>query len=73
MSDWRPISTAPKDETWILGYDPDGPRESNVWLLHWITPNPPPAAGFWACDEWLEWHPTHWMPLPTPPGSEVKP
>lgn len=66
---WRPIETAPKDETDIL--------------LHWdylkIT-----GMAYW-CLERNDWYalegdtnyytkpPTHWMPLPPPPSTEPAP
>ena len=58
--DWRPIETAPRDHF---------PRL--VWAKHW-----PVCVAFldvtWAwwpvpAHEPLDWAPTHWQPLPTPP------
>jgi hypothetical protein len=64
MADWQPISSAPKDGAEILGfrnrYESLGRRE--VFITKWFEP--------WNC--WthgsMEWHPTHWMPLPDPPA-----
>jgi hypothetical protein len=65
---WRPIETAPKDETEILlfipdmqGY-PDNPRiVSAYWGICGWTDNA--AVG---CQTWG--NPSHWMPLPNPPA-----
>lgn len=77
-NDWQPISTAPKDGTQIrlyipafvegdksLGYAAPGQREG-FWagsLKHgrWVTPGTMSTEGI---------HPSHWMPLPSPPESE---
>lgn len=62
---WRQISTAPKDGTFILVLDADG----EVRYAQWNKP------GWWCghdCygnDEFVE-DPTHWMPLPPPQGEE---
>ena len=70
-SGWRPIETAPKDGTAILGYVPiiPGPGDSDA------TPNGDliviwwEARGCWTDDRDLPalCRPTHWMPLPEPP------
>jgi len=55
---WKPISTAPKDGTEILGYW----ARSKVYGLT-----------EWRGDGWIDEEgdpvsdPTHWMPLPEPP------
>ena len=69
MSEWKPIETAPRDGETILAFKPDE-RRSGDWM----------TAVYWSDDDYLRgWvmvgglhvaHPTHWMPLPTPP--EVK-
>lgn len=58
--EWQPISTAPKDGSWVLLFSPE---------------DVVPRVGRW-CDlskEWLFTHdkPTFWQPLPAPP-KEVK-
>jgi hypothetical protein len=70
MSDWQPISTAPKDGTQILVYFP----QIGVWQVLWSREvfN----DGFWCVSDnkfedrplrgWSD-EPTHWMPLPDPP------
>lgn len=65
---WQRISTAPKDGTRILAwpYWKEHPvalvrwSESSV-LPHWRTP-----GGLWG-----NLQPTHWMPLPAPPATDV--
>ncbi len=72
MTDWRPIETAPKDGTEILGWhtnvyeygEPSGPL-----VIRWDWP-----WDFWAaCGvggyefEQDRTNFTHWMPLPDPP------
>lgn len=81
MSQWRDISTAPKDRTVVLLY--------GIWASEISRPVPKPTTdiGFWndgASDhpgnDWWElltgagyacWmRPSHWMPLPPPPQQE---
>lgn len=63
MSEWRPIETAPKDETTILVYRPGA---DDNYILKIGTDN----WGYW-CNSWAHsarhTQPTHWMPLPEPP------
>lgn len=67
MSDWQPISTAPKDEGLILLFP------SRCWCAE----EDRGEVGYW-CDGIQDWvafgptaedyyGPTHWMPLPEPP------
>ena len=65
MSDWQPIETAPKDGTKIIAFDHHAGVVIVRWRMRW------PETG---C-EWIEatgeeyenYRPTHWMPLPEPP------
>lgn len=66
MSEWQPISTAPKDASEVLVWDGPGEafvafwhgkREQWLWTIHDLSG-----------DEVLA--PTHWMPLPDAPESE---
>ena len=60
---WRPIETAPKDGTEILGYT----EEVGALVLYWDS-----MTG--EMDHWSDgmsvsfWKPTHWVPLPAAPG-----
>jgi hypothetical protein len=67
--EWRPIETAPKDESHILGWFHDdspmrahlGEYQSGVSICYWTAHN----GGGWVSNRFGE--PTHWMPLPDPP------
>lgn len=68
MSNWRPIDTAPKDEAVLVGSE-NGPvgeaycySEDGSWW--WANTGP---HDFDACKQVF---PTHWQPLPRPPGDE---
>ena len=60
---WRPLSTAPKDGTRILGF-----ADGDITTVKWTSP-----GEYWqlcvcgAYAEDAEWWPTHWMPLPSDP------
>ncbi len=62
MSDWRPIETAPKDGSTIIGWCREwGEPQTIDWSKgefgeHWYTAVMLPR-----------YQPTHWMPLPKPP------
>lgn len=72
MSEWRPIETAPRDGTRILGYGPAGFELKPVFaVLEWL-----PSSEKWAVfpNEATEYdyeacRPIYWMPLPAPPES----
>ena len=64
MSEWQPIETAPKDYTHVIGIDAKG-AIARTWFFapssltqNWLRVGLPGKA---------VWHPTHWMPIPTPP------
>ena len=72
---WRPIESAPKDGTWVMGY----------WKTMPITQYPcicfadrcfsnPNAFETVQSNEYgsEEVYPTHWMPLPPPPQKGEK-
>jgi hypothetical protein len=56
MSTWQPIETAPKDGTEILAWDGD------QHIVAWFD-------GDWRFSDDRQCFPTHWQPLPAPPGS----
>jgi hypothetical protein len=63
VSDWQPIETAPKDGSYILGYEDQGLgiyRETQYENGRWVW--------FEIIDGYLTgWSPSHWMPLPASP------
>lgn len=71
MSDWQPISTAPKDETWVLLYtanDGAGGIVMGCWDAGCdATEDDPGYPAGWMDAGGFFLHPTHWMPLPEPP------
>lgn len=79
MSEWQPISTAPKDGTRVLVYP-------TLTVAMWRSyRNDGDDAGWsdglvksWAYEEITELEPTHWQSLPAPPeeretARELKP
>lgn len=64
-SGWLPISTAPTDGTWFLGFWPVHCLQDRVCATRW-------DGVFVDADDFRDWlQPTHWMPLPAEP--EVAP
>jgi hypothetical protein len=68
MMDWRPIETAPKDQTRILVSKVGGDVRTASWASKAY------GGGWWDDDFPLETssrsrNPTHWMPLPEPPSG----
>lgn len=73
--DWQPISSAPKDRTKVLLYQPDGVwrsirRGEEISTGYWHQPANPASPGFWCSSIVANIRPTHWMPLPAPPRPE---
>lgn len=70
-TEWQPIETAPKDGTWILIASLAN-MDIGHWDDHWID-------GAWLRFQTAEYDndgaeirgPTHWQPLPAPPGGET--
>jgi hypothetical protein len=66
---WRPISTAPRDGTSLLLFEPgrtpgDNVLETGRWKAaaeRWVINN----NTFWVVE------PTHWQPLPKPPTESL--
>lgn len=74
---WRPIETAPRDGTpilvsnrvrggvWIARYEEryaSGLNRENPWFCLMLNL-------WWHRDQYASTLPTHWMPLPSPPGD----
>lgn len=75
MSGWKPIETAPKDETPILLFYDFSPEEvSGIDLCEWDFEKElffavSPGAGY-SCARAPGGY-THWMPLPGPPPNNT--
>ncbi len=65
MSELRSIETAPKDGSEILAF---GGRRYDI--VAWHTGH---HSGFWTARSYLNFEPTHWMPLPEPPEQSHEP
>lgn len=62
MADWQPIESAPKDGTPFLSCK--GAR------VMWTTYGYNGWESGWLNEHEYVVFPTHWMPLPEPPGAE---
>lgn len=77
MNRWRKISTAPRDGTPILIWQPDrnyGQRydDARYAIGYWrVDDDETPRGGSWGNRNSSEVSPTHWMPLPNPPNGSV--
>ena len=60
---WQPIETAPKGGSSILLATPKGLIADGFWS---------PVYGVWSWP-YVMVEPTHWMPLPDPPGAQAQP
>jgi hypothetical protein len=74
MTSWQPIETAPKDGSWVLGYDAKSAYPDMACETMWIVRHG--NGGGWSGGR--DWEilldgqyckPTHWMPLPEPPND----
>ena len=74
---WRDISTAPKDDSWMLVYDPT--MDMPVAMGTYFRDDERDPRGRFKAGQWciMEWdglpsfaNPTHWTPLPDPPATE---
>jgi uncharacterized protein DUF551 len=76
MSEWRDISTAPKDGTRILIFEaPDAFNPDGVIVSCWWYANDTyTAGGYWNGGRGTlrTFLPTHWMPLPAAPPREER-
>lgn len=65
---WKPIDTAPKDGTYVL---------VGQWMVDYEGPYFRMGVSWWS-EQWgwggnVPDEPTHWMPLPPPPGEGETP
>lgn len=75
--DWQPIETAPKDGSPILVFCETLRRDRDaVYVCRWTTPLKidiySGGPGYWVeagGEQYAEYKPTHWMPLPEPPST----
>lgn len=58
MSEWQPISTAPRYD-YFLGWSEV--EDYQVLIFD--------DQGYFRNDDFVIYHPTHWMPLPAPPAQ----
>lgn len=72
--DWRPIETAPKERVGPASYEDHGPylllglgKNMHVGCWHWHQNG---KTGNWKTSGGVIF-PTHWMPLPPPPGGKT--
>ena len=70
---WRPIGTAPRDGTAVIGWCPSIYRGNGGCLLMLWAPSEQRPEGRWAFPGNLYGglKPAHWMPLPAPPQQET--
>ncbi|WP_281700978.1 DUF551 domain-containing protein [Acetobacter malorum] len=77
---WRPIETAPRDKEIILFYPKVLGSDAGIYKGRWDCDQyrkiPKPYWGGGYADLWGIIHakknpPTHWQPLPNPPGEEA--
>lgn len=59
QNEWQPIETAPHDKEIFAGYFKDGKFKAD--LTYWNN------GHWWQMTQNI---PTHWRPLPAPPGDE---
>ena len=81
--EWQPIETAPRDGTKVLVWavkwagEIHGPTDSAVCDIASFSNGHSdyPGTDWWDCaggDAYATWCiPSHWMPLPAPPGSDL--
>lgn len=64
-NDWQPIETAPKDGTWIFGYENRigmNDKYAAHEVMRWSK-----RTMLWRSSADKICEPTHWQPLPEPP------
>lgn len=69
--EWQPIETAPKERHKHILLFGDGPSIEQCCYVGYVT-------DVWGPEEWREMtgrlvvQPTHWMPLPETPNSDIE-
>lgn len=70
--DWQPIESAPRDSTRVLVVG-DPFWKEHIHVAQWTGKNG--FGDLWKSEsersEYGLMHPTHWMPLPTPPSPKA--
>jgi hypothetical protein len=67
MSEWQPIETAPKDGSEFIGYHPNpNPHRGRILTMAYDRNRSLFAA---SVPSFIVFEPSHWMPLPKPPGE----
>ena len=67
---WQPIETAPKDGQWLILYTLIGGVQCGYWGGTYFGRDPDWIQYAHRGDlEPIDGVPTHWMPLPEPPGK----
>lgn len=64
---WLPIETAPKDGTWVMLYVRWQDKRDIIGCGQWTLDGEGRRVWFWP---WSN-QPTHWQPLPAPPGADA--
>jgi hypothetical protein len=71
--EWQPIETAPKDKMVILGLPDFESDEGWVVAGEYCEHGVDDGAGWYnQFERDCQIHPTHWMPLPTPPQEKTR-
>lgn len=63
MDEWKPAAEHPAEEEIVILFMPNSVEP--VWLGYFEF------GAYFDCDGVRQW-PTHWMPLPQPPGEVTK-
>lgn len=66
MSEWRDIETAPRDGTHVVVFEP---RKTPVVAYFSQAIEMFSNLGWQSTPGGCRYNPTHWMPLPSPPGE----